>query len=131
MVIEHMFVNDDERFYIDDLTEKGKEFLHELVDKSNYSNIDLETDSDDIDFEIEQIPQNSDDDVTYVQYVPPPPNSPVQPPLHPRQKLKQEVKNIRKKKEKYRRLTKKKAIYFLNKNSARELLKEHKKQPKK
>ena len=54
--IEHMFIDDDERFYKADLTEKGKNFLHELVDKSNYSNIDFETDSDDIDYEIEQIP---------------------------------------------------------------------------
>ena len=94
-----MFIDDDERFYKDDLAEKDKEFLHELVDKCNYLKIDFETDSDDIDFEIKQIPKNSDDDVTYVKYVPPPPNSPIQPPLHPHERLKQKIKNIRKKKE--------------------------------
>ena len=88
--IEHMFIDDNERFYKNDLTEKDKEFLHELVDKNNYSNIDFETDSNDIDFEIKQIPQNSDDDVTYVKYVPSPPDFPVQP-LHPCKRLKQKI----------------------------------------
>ena len=126
--IEHMFIDDDERFYKDNLTEKDKEFLHELVHKSNYLNIDFETDSDGIDFEIKQIPQNSDDDVTYVKYVLPPPNSPIQPPLHPCERLKQKIKNIRKKKERYRKLKKENAISFLNKKRAKDLLKEHKKQ---
>ena len=38
--------------------------------------------------------------------------------------------NLRKKKERYRRLTKKKAISYLNKKSVKELLKQHKKQQK-
>ena len=126
--IEHMFIDDDERFYKDDLTEKDKEFLHELVHRSNYLNIDFETDSDDIDFEIKQIPQNSDDDVMYVKYVLPPPNSRIQLPLHPCERLKQKIKNIRKKKERYRKLKKENAISFLNKERAKDLLKEHKKQ---
>ena len=37
---------------------------------------------------------------------------------------------LRKKKERYRRLTKKKAISYLNKKSVKELLKQHKKQQK-
>ena len=45
---------------------------------------------------VEEIP-DSDDDVSYVKYVPPQPNSPVQP-LHPREWLQQKVKNIREKK---------------------------------
>ena len=93
--IENIFIDDDERVYKDDLTEKDKEFLHELVDKSHYPNFDFENDSGDIDFEIEQIPQNSDGGITYVKYVPPPPDSPVQP-LHPHKKLTQKIKNIRK-----------------------------------
>ena len=96
--IENVFIDDNERFYKDDLIKKDKEFLHELVDKSNYSNIDFETDSDNIDFEIEQIPKNSDDDITYVKYVPPPPDSPVQPPLHKRGRLKRKIKILGRKK---------------------------------
>ena len=95
--IENIFIVDDERVYKDDLTEKDKEFLHEFVDKSDYPNFYFETDSDDIDFEIEQMPQNSDDGITYAKYVPPPPDSPVQQ-LHQHERLKQKIKNIRKKK---------------------------------
>ena len=92
-----MFIDDDERFYKDDLAEKDKEFLHELVGKCNYLKIDFETDSDDIDFEIKQIPKNSDDNVTYVKYVPPPPNSPIQPLLHLHERLKKKKKTLERK----------------------------------
>ena len=68
-------------------------------------------------------------ELVYVKYVPPPPDSLVEP-LHPQQRLKERVKKIRKRKERYRTLTKKKAITFLNKKNAKELLKEHKKELK-
>ena len=38
---------------------------------------------------------DDDDDVTYVRYIPPPPEVPVPPPIHPREGLKQKMKRIR------------------------------------
>ena len=40
------------------------------------------TDDDDVDFRVDIA--HSDDDVTYVKYIPPPPEIPVPPPVHPR-----------------------------------------------
>ena len=57
---------------------------------------------DDVDFQIETAGSKNDDgDVIYEKYVPLPPDNPV-PPMHPRDRLKQRVKKIRQKKEKYR-----------------------------
>ena len=78
---------------------------------------------------VEQTPDN-DDDVTYVKYIPPPPEVPVPPPIHPSKRLKQKMKRIRRKKERYRKNAKKKAIKFLDKKNAAALLKEHKEQQK-
>ena len=66
----------------------------------------------------------------YIKYVPPTPEVPVQPSIHPRERPKQKIKKIRMKKERYRKNTKKKAIKFLNKKNATKLLKEHNKQQK-
>ena len=41
---------------------------------------------DDVDFRVDIA--DSDDDVTYVKYIPPPPEIPVPPPIHPRNRLK-------------------------------------------
>ena len=49
---------------------------------------DILTD-DDVDFKVDVI--DSDDDVTYVKYIPPPPEIPVPPPIHPRDRLKQQL----------------------------------------
>ena len=49
---------------------------------------DIVTD-DDVDFKVDII--DSDDDVTYVKYIPPPPEIPVPPPIHPRDRLKQQL----------------------------------------
>ena len=46
---------------------------------------------------VEQTPDD-DDDVTYVRYIPPPPEVPVPPPIHPCERLKQNMKQIRMKK---------------------------------
>ena len=54
---------------------------------------------DDIDFEITTAKRDDNNDVIYVKYVPPPPDFPVNP-IHPRDRLKQKVKQIRKRKEK-------------------------------
>ena len=82
----------------------------------------LENVDGDIDFStVEQTPDD-DDDVTYVRYVPPP--------IHPRERLKQKMKRIRMKKERYRKNAKKKAINFLNKENAAEILKEHREKQK-
>ena len=57
-------------------------------------------------------------------YIPPPPENP--PPLiHSCERHKQKLKQIREQKERYRRNAKKKAIKFLNKKNAADLLKEH------
>ena len=72
--------------------------------------------------------QTSDDEVKYIP--PPAPEVPVPPPIYPRERLKQKMKQIRMKKERYRKNAKKKAINFLNKKNAVELLKEHRKKQK-
>ena len=118
--IGNIFIDDDERFSKDYVTEGDKDFIKNLRGKTNYyfgdddGIIDFEVakglplpDSEiGIDFEVaKSIPlpdTDSDDDVTYVKYIPPPPNSPVQTPLHLPQRLKQNVRNQRNKKEKYR-----------------------------
>ena len=69
----------------------------------------------DIDFNnVEQTPDD-DDDVIHVKYIPPPPEVPVPPLIHPREKCKQKLKQIREQKERYRKNAKKNAINFLNK----------------
>ena len=45
--------------------------------------------TDDDDFKVDVI--DSDDDLTYVKYIPPPPEIPVPPPIHPRDRLKQQL----------------------------------------
>ena len=47
------------------------------------------TDDDDVDFKVDKA--DSDDDVSYVKYIPPPPEIPVPPPIHPRDRLKQQL----------------------------------------
>ena len=69
----------------------------------------------DIDFNIVKQTPDDDNDVIYIKYVPPPPEVPVQPPIHPRERLKQKMTKIRMKKERYRKNAKKKAIKCLNK----------------
>ena len=143
--IEDIFIEDNEAFYNDGMTENGKEYIKSLIHKTNFYNNDGVAynddgeDDQDIDFQVDDSNvvadsnNDSDDknihDLVYVKYVPPPPDSPVEP-LHPQQRLKERVKKIRKRKERYRTLTKKKTITFLNKKNAKELLKEHKKELK-
>ena len=87
---------------------------------------------DNVDFQIKTAgsknDDDDDDDVIYVNYILPPPDNPV-PLMHPRDRLKQRVKKIRKSKEKYRVNAKKKAIKYLNKRKAEMLLKDQKKKP--
>ena len=47
------------------------------------------TEDDDVDFKVDKA--DSDDDVTYVKYISPPPEIPVPPPIHPRDRLKQQL----------------------------------------
>ena len=102
----------------------------------------IDDDNVDIDFKIEVPAKNdgrSEDDVIYVNYVPPSPPPPPPPPpppvnpsplVHPRERLRQRTKEIREQKEKdrreaktreqkerYRRKVKKKAINILNNRS--------------
>ena len=88
--IENMLIDDDERFAKDYITEQDKEFIQTLLHKNNSCLGD--DDIDNIDFEVaKRIPlpdSDSDDDVTYVKYIPLPPNSPIQPSLHPYEWLK-------------------------------------------
>ena len=71
--------------------------------------------------------QTSDDEV---KYIPAPAEVPFPLPIHPRERLKQKMKQIRMKKERYRKNAKKKAINFLNEKNAADLLKEHRKKQK-
>ena len=71
--------------------------------------------------------QTSDDQV---KYIPAPAEVPFPLPLHPRERLKQKMKQIRMKKERYRKNAKKKAINLLNKKNAADLLKEHREKQK-
>ena len=50
---------------------------------------DIVSTDDDVDFRVDIA--NSDDDVKYVKYIPPPPEIPVPPPIHPRDRLKQQL----------------------------------------
>ena len=102
------------------------------VDVDVEKNTPLVDYEDDIDFHIntadvkddDDDDDNDDDDVIYIKDVPPPPDNPVNP-IHPRDRLKQKVKQIRKRKEKYRVNAKKKAVKYLNKRKAVLLLKDH------
>ena len=59
--------------------------INKITRPNQFDNVDG-----DIDFNtVEQTP---DDDVTYVRYIPPPPEVPVLPPIHPRERLKQKMK---------------------------------------
>ena len=69
-----------------------------LTDVVRKNEINLPT----IDPTINVTDQNHDDDVVYVKYIPPPPKNPVQL-IHPRDKFKQKVKQLRKKKKDYRK----------------------------
>ena len=115
---------------IDTLIKKKNKSIKNTLLKFPIENIENNTpidnvDGDDIDFEItSQTPDNEDDDAIYVNYVPPPPKNPV-PFIHPRDRLKQKLKQIRKRKEKYRINTKKKGIRYLNKKKADMLSKDH------
>ena len=73
----------------------------------------------DIDFEVtKQVPE-TDDEVIYVKYVSSPPDNPVKL-IHPRDKFKQKVNRLRKRKEEYRKRAKKRAIQTLiNKKKTR------------
>ena len=51
-------------------------------------------------------------------------------PIHPHETRKQKLKQIREQKERYRKNVKKKAINFLNKKNAADLLKEHREKQK-
>ena len=57
----------------------------------------------DIDFNIVEQTPDDDDDVTYVRYIAPPPEVPVPPPIHSRERQKQKLKHIREQKERYRK----------------------------
>ena len=80
---ENIFIDDNEVFDNDDMTETDKEYIQSLIDKTNFY------DDQDIDFKaVDDVP-DSDDDAVYIKTVPPPPNSP-NPPLHLRQRPKSE-----------------------------------------
>ena len=80
------------------------------ISPNQFDNIDG-----DIDFNVVEHAPGNGEDVIYVKYIPPPPEVPVPPPIRPRERLKQKMKQIRMKKERYRKNAKKKAIKFLNK----------------
>ena len=90
---------------IQTLIKKKNKAIKNTLLKFPIKNIEKNTpidnvDDDDIDFQITTADQSDDDDVIYVKYVPPPPDNPVDP-IHPCNRLKQKVKQIRKQKERY------------------------------
>ena len=73
---------------------KKKNISNELLKNTTGA---IDDDNVDIDFKIKVTDENdggSDDDVVYVNYVPPPPENP-SPLIHPRERLKQRIKEIR------------------------------------
>ena len=84
--------------------------INKITRPNQFDNIDG-----DIDFNIVEQTRDDDDDVTHVRYILPLPEVPVPPPIHPRERLKQKLKRIRMKTERYRKNANKKAINFLNK----------------
>ena len=71
------------------------------VDKNDYLHIDFQVTAPDQSYNT----FNDNDDVTYVRYIPPPPDTPV-PLIHPCEKYKESVKQIREE-EDYRKHAKK------------------------
>ena len=92
--------------------------INKITRPNQFDNVDG-----DIDFNTVEQTSEDDDDVTYVRYIPP--EVPFPRPIHPRETRKQKLKQIREQKERYRKNAKKKAINFLNKKNAADLLKEH------
>ena len=100
--------------------------IQTLIKRNKNNKVKQEITDNDIDFEITAPDENDghDGDVVYVRYVPAPPkNAP--PLIYPHERCKQKLKQIREKKERYRRNAKKKDINFLNKKNATDLLNEH------
>ena len=106
--IEDIFIDDDESFKDYDITEEDKDYIRSLIDKTNF----VQDMDDDIDLKVKSDGNDGDDEVIIVKSVPAPLG---EKPLHPSERLKQKVKKIRKRKERYKVLMKKKAISFLNK----------------
>ena len=67
---------------------KKKALKNKILKKRNKEN--RKETSDDVDFTIDIA--DSDDEVTYVKYIPPSPDVPVPPPTHPRDRLKQQTR---------------------------------------
>ena len=88
--------------------------INKIISLNQFDNVDGDNNI------VEQ--QTSDD---YVKYIPPP-EVPVPRPIDPRETQKQKLRRIREQRKRYRKNAKKKAINFLNKKNAAELLKEHK-----
>ena len=166
--IDPIFIDDNDIFAKDDLTDENKEFIKTLLDKSNYTGVfssdedeqqdliqtnltntdlvgsdrtdynllfDNETnkikrtfdvvpidkiDSPIIDPTINVTTQNGDNDLVYIKYIPPPPDNPPQL-IHLHNRYRQKVKQLRKRKENYRKRAKKRAIQTLikKKNTAK------------
>ena len=91
------------------MTEEDKKFIRTLVDKTIFFPENKKED-DDIDFTVEEVNVNppsekeDEDKLVYIKTAPVPSGDK---PLHPRECLRQKVKKIRKRREKYGRLTKK------------------------
>ena len=67
-----------------------KKALKILAEKNTLKNKIHKKRSNDVDFTVDIA--DSDDEVTYVKYIPPPPDVPVPPPTHPRDRLKRQTR---------------------------------------
>ena len=100
-------------------TVSGISDINKIISPNQFDNVDGDSNI------VEQ--QTSDDEV---KYIPVPTEVPFPRPIPPRKTQKQKLKQIREQKERYRKTAEKKAINFLNKKTAADLLKEHREKQK-
>ena len=112
--IEDIFIDNNKIFENDDMTDEDKEFIRSLINKTNFFP-ETRNDVDDIDFTIHEVnvdppsEKENEDDVMHVKTVPTPST---ERPIHPRERLRQEIQKVRKRKERYRKMTKKRLFRF-------------------
>ena len=126
--LEDVFIDDNEIFESDYMTEDDKNFVRSLIDKTIFfpakEAIVVSDNDDDIDFIVDEPEEFNRDEVEHVKTVPPHSGKK---PVHPRECLKTRVKQIRKKEEVYRKRAKHRAISHLKKKRGRAILNQHKK----
>ena len=99
--IENIIIDDNKILENDDMTDEDKEFIRSLINKTKFFP-ETRSDVDDIDFNIDEVnvdlpsEKRNEDDVMYLKTVLVPST---ERPVHPRERLRQEIQKIRKRKE--------------------------------